>query len=242
MHLNKIIGQLKRHTNPSDAIDKMGRALEKHERMLMEEDGERYKEELCIEMYEAMNGPHFDEEHARMATEDMENEDGSKGPHWTVEETTSTANQYGINFKSEKFNKWDWYVAMNMMWSDYYKVVMAITGTSSVKSFAELAKAWLSDKDIAEGKMWHYFVYIMNDDEDEEGVEEYHNRHRTHRNERYHEDRRYNKEYYNYPMEHESKRERYDHTLEDKDKDSFYDKSYDRMNANERRNTSIRYY
>lgn len=42
----------------------------------------------------------------------MENEDGTKGPHWTVEETTSVANQMGINLKSEKHNKWDWFVDM----------------------------------------------------------------------------------------------------------------------------------
>lgn len=53
-------------------------------------------------MYEAINGPHFDEEHAHYAVEGMENEDGTKGPHWTVEETTSVANQMGINLKSEK--------------------------------------------------------------------------------------------------------------------------------------------
>lgn len=33
------------------------------------------------------------EEHAHYAVEGMENEDGTKGPHWTVEETTSVANQ-----------------------------------------------------------------------------------------------------------------------------------------------------
>lgn len=84
----------------------------------------------------------------------MENEDGSKGPHWTVEETTSIANQMGINLKSEKHNKWDWYVAMNMIYSDFYKAVVAITGGASTKHFAELTKAWICDKDISEGKMW----------------------------------------------------------------------------------------
>lgn len=96
----------------------------------------------------------------------MENEDGTKGPHWTVEETTSVANQMGINLKSEKHNKWDWFVAMNMIYSDFYKAVVAMTGSANTKYFAELAKAWLCDKDISEGKMWHYYVYIMCDDEE----------------------------------------------------------------------------
>lgn len=148
MHLNKILEQIKRHQSPSEAIDKLSTALEKHEGSLLEKGFTILKSELAANMYEAINGPHFDEEHARYAVEGMENEDGTKGPHWTVEETTSVANQMGINLKSEKHNKWDWYVAMNMIYSDYYKAVVAMTGSANTKHFAELAKAWLCDKDM----------------------------------------------------------------------------------------------
>lgn len=123
MHLNKILDQIKHHPSPTEAIDKLGKALEKHEGSLLEKGFQILKSELCANVYEAINGPHFDEEHARYAVEGMENEDGTKGPHWTVEETTSVANQMGINLRSEKHNKWDWYVAMNMIYSDFYKVV-----------------------------------------------------------------------------------------------------------------------
>lgn len=160
MHLNKILEQIKRHQSPTEAIDKLATALEKHEGSLLEKGFTILKSELAANMYEAINGPHFDEEHAHYAVEGMENEDGTKGPHWTVEETTSVANQMGINLKSEKHNKWDWFVAMNMIYSDFYKAVVAMTGSANTKYFAELAKAWLCDKDISEGKMWHYYVYI----------------------------------------------------------------------------------
>lgn len=110
--------------------------------------------------YEAKHGPHFDEEHARKAVSKMENEDGSRGQHWSVEETSALANQYGIRFDS-KFNKYDWYVALNMVYSDYYKVIVNMTGSNNSKYFVELAKAWLSDKDIDEGKMWYYYIYVM---------------------------------------------------------------------------------
>lgn len=162
MHLNKILEQIKRHQSPTEAIDKLATALEKHEGSLLEKGFTILKSELAANMYEAINGPHFDEEHAHYAVEGMENEDGTKGPHWTVEETTSVANQMGINLKSEKHNKWDWFVAMNMIYSDFYKAVVAMTGSANTKYFAELAKAWLCDKDISEGKMWHYYVYILN--------------------------------------------------------------------------------
>lgn len=170
MHLNKILEQIKRHQSPTEAIDKLATALEKHEGSLLEKGFTILKSELAANMYEAINGPHFDEEHARYAVEGMENEDGTKGPHWTVEETTSVANQMGINLKSEKHNKWDWFVAMNMIYSDFYKAVVAMTGSANTKYFAELAKAWLCDKDISEGKMWHYYVYIMCDDEEIDSV------------------------------------------------------------------------
>lgn len=81
------------------------------------------RERLKIERHEAMYGPHFNEECALKAVSKMENEDGSRGEHWSLEETTSIANQYGINLKGEKYNKYDWYVALNMIRSDYYRAV-----------------------------------------------------------------------------------------------------------------------
>lgn len=37
-----------------------------------------------VKAYEAEHGPHFNEEHARKAVSKMENEDGTRGPHWSV--------------------------------------------------------------------------------------------------------------------------------------------------------------
>lgn len=121
------------------------------------------RERLKIERHEAMYGPHFNEECALKAVSKMENEDGSRGEHWSLEETTSIANQYGINLKGEKYNKYDWYVALNMIRSDYYRAVVTMTSSDHIKYFVELAKAWLNDKDIEEGKMWYYYCYIMCD-------------------------------------------------------------------------------
>lgn len=57
------------------------------------------RERLKIERHEAMYGPHFNEECALKAVSKMENEDGSRGEHWSLEETTSIANQYGIKWR-----------------------------------------------------------------------------------------------------------------------------------------------
>lgn len=103
-----------------------------------------------VKAYEAEHGPHFNEEHARKAVSKMENEDGTRGPHWSVEETTALASQYGINLGS-RFNRYDWFVALNMVYSDYYKVIISMTNSNSTKHFVELAKAWINDKDIDDG-------------------------------------------------------------------------------------------
>lgn len=105
---------------------------------------------IRIKAYEAEHGPHFNDEHARKAVSKMENEDGTRGQHWSLEETTALANQYGIRL-DEKINKYDWYVALNMVYSDYYRVVVSMTGSNNTKYFVELAKAWMHDKDIAVG-------------------------------------------------------------------------------------------
>lgn len=78
-----------------------------------------------VKAYEMEHGPHFNEEHARKAVMKMENEDGTRGPHWSLEETSALASQYGISL-SGKFNRYDWFVALNMVYSDYYKVLLNI--------------------------------------------------------------------------------------------------------------------
>ena len=121
-----------------------------------------------LERHERSYGPHFNEECAQKAVKYMENEDGSKGPRWSIEEAERVALQFGVNLKGEKFNKYDWFVALNMIRSDFYRAVINMTGNDNVKHFVELTKAWLNDKDIEEGKMWFYFKYVMC----EEGREE----------------------------------------------------------------------
>lgn len=126
---------------------------------------------IKLKTYEIENGPHFNEEYARKAVKHMENEDGTKGQHWSVEEAVQLANQYGVRI-GQTINKYDWYVALNMIYSDYYRFIINTTGSNNSKHFVELAKAWINDKDIDEGKMWYYFMYVMCDEVRDE-LEEY---------------------------------------------------------------------
>lgn len=130
-------------------------------------------------------GPHFDEAHAMKAVSHMRNEDGTKGEHFTIEQAHKLAEQYGVTFKGD-FNKYDWYVALNMIYSDFYRVVVTLTGSNNPKCFVELAKAWLNDKDVEEGKMWYYYSFVICDklrecfeDEDDDEDDMYYTRNRT---------------------------------------------------------------
>ena len=117
-----------------------------------------------IEKHERMYGPHFNEAMAMKAISKMQNEDGTIGQHWSLPETTQLANRYGISLSTERFNKYDWFVALNMVYSDYCAIIRNIQINDPTKFFVELAKYWIKDKDVDEGKMWYYFKYVMCDE------------------------------------------------------------------------------
>lgn len=94
----------------------------------------------------------FTEDDAKAWTAKMENEDGTTGAHWTMGQTDAVANITGVSVKSCV-----WWAAMNMMYSDYYGVA-AKYGLDRPEFYADLAKAFLMDKDVGgpEEKMAGY--------------------------------------------------------------------------------------
>ena len=93
-------------------------------------------------------------EEAREWARGMENEDGTQGPHWTMEQTKQVQAQQGIECNPVEF-----YLAMNMMYSDYLKVAKKL-GVNKVDFYACMAKAFLDDKDAGPGKLRRYFEYV----------------------------------------------------------------------------------
>lgn len=133
---------------------------------------------MKLERHERMYGPHFTEECALKAVSKLQNSDGTRGAHWDLNQAIRVAEQYGVNLKTDKYNKYDWYVALNMIRSDYYKFVFTTFNSDNIKYFVELTKAFLNDEDADEGKMWYYYKYVMcdayhEDSEDEDDEEEY---------------------------------------------------------------------
>lgn len=102
------------------------------------------------ELYEIAYGCHFNEELYHKAVKAMQNEDGTTGAKWTLEQLTDVAKANGVDFKH--FNEYDWAYVMNMYYSDYYHIF-----GNDVASYVKLSKAFLHDKDSADGKALKYW-------------------------------------------------------------------------------------
>lgn len=99
----------------------------------------------------------FTEDDARRWTEHMENDDGSMGAHWTLEQTTAVANSIGVHI-----DPWIWFAALNMEYSDNFEVAQKY-GLDRPEYYADLAKAFLFDKDGGgpEAKIAGYYHGIV---------------------------------------------------------------------------------
>ena len=98
----------------------------------------------------------FTEDDAKEWTARMENTDGTTGPHWPMEQTTAVMVSKGYHYDPAV-----WYAAMNMVYSDYFSVAKK-HGVNTVEFYADMAEAFLDDKDAGspEEKISAYYHYI----------------------------------------------------------------------------------
>lgn len=122
--------------------------------MIKETNKDLY-DELEMYLYKELYGCHFSDWLLEKALAKMINEDGTRGGHWTVDQTTQVAKQSNITF--DKFNEYDWNYVMNMMYSDNYSV-----GANEVSFYVKMSKNFLMDKDAKQGKALNYYLYIAN--------------------------------------------------------------------------------
>ena len=118
--------------------------------MIKETNKELY-DTLEMYLYKEVYGCHFNKWLLEKATNEMVNEDGTKGIHWNIADTTSAARNNGVSF--DKFNEYDWCYVMNMMYSDYYGSVNNDTNT-----YVKMAIKFLNDKDAPSGKALKYYL------------------------------------------------------------------------------------
>lgn len=95
-----------------------------------------------------------DEEHAHKWVEHMHNADGSMGGHFKPERAEELRKAH-----YPEGDKWEWYVAINMMYSDYMPVAKKM-GVDKDDFYCMMAKAFLDDPDAGEMKLEKYMMHI----------------------------------------------------------------------------------
>lgn len=107
-------------------------------------------------------------EYGKMSHEDIEkwshsliNDDGSRGKHFKMEQVEHAVKQADIDV--HKYGGMEVFcMAMNMTYADYCKVAKKF-GSDTPVFYAEMAKAFLDDKDFrgeGEEKLWLYYKCI----------------------------------------------------------------------------------
>lgn len=89
--------------------------------------------------------PHFDRQMAEEWVRGLKNEDSTTGPHWDMDKVKTIMAQKEIGG-----SPWEFYVALNTMYSDYSKVAKKL-GMNTVDFYACMAEAFLNDKDAVGG-------------------------------------------------------------------------------------------
>lgn len=111
-------------------------------------DKDEYKA-VEYKLYNMVYGDHLSEDIAKTWVSRMDNKDGSKGEHWSIDQTSQYA---------ENRDKYDFYAVLNMMYSDYFNPRF----DNSV--YVQMAKDWIDDEDVPQGKTLKYYMYIVNPD------------------------------------------------------------------------------
>ena len=94
-------------------------------------------------------------ETAKEWTKNMQNEDGTKGPHWTIEQAKQIMAQRKISLNPIEF-----WVALCMIYSDYSNIAKKHGVGGNLEFYVDMAKAFLNDKDAAPDKLSNYYKYI----------------------------------------------------------------------------------
>lgn len=93
---------------------------------------------------------------AKVWTQTMQNEDGSKGPHWTLDQVKQLMAQKKIQKSPAEF-----WAALNMIYSDYVKVAKKHGVGGNIDFYIDMALAFLNDKDANPNKLACYYKNVV---------------------------------------------------------------------------------
>lgn len=85
----------------------------------------------------------------------MVNADGTKGPHWTLEQVKQIMAQRNIPGDPAQF-----WAAINMIYSDYCKAIQK-TSANTLDFYVSITRAFLDDEDANPDKLKLYYDHIV---------------------------------------------------------------------------------
>jgi hypothetical protein len=106
----------------------------------------------------------FDRQTAERWVKSMQNEDKSHptGGKWSAEMLKPLAQKFGIPTEGKEF--WEFYAMTNAMYSDYSEIFKK-HGLTSPELYAQLAKAFIYDKDAVPEKVGLYYEFLVKKDD-----------------------------------------------------------------------------
>lgn len=99
--------------------------------------------------------PVFNRQMAEEWVSRMQNSDGTRGPHFSMEKAKEVMKQYNVDCDPLEF-----YVVLNSLYSDYDQALKK-NNASTLELYACLAKAWIEDKDAVPDKLAAYYTYVV---------------------------------------------------------------------------------
>lgn len=112
-------------------------------------------EETPQRSFPAKHGGKLTRRTAEEWVDSMRNTDGSDGERWSYEQTEAVREKRDCDCEGVEF-----YAAMNMMRSDYYRVARKY-GIDTPDFYADLAEAFLTDEDAVKDKISRYYECVV---------------------------------------------------------------------------------
>lgn len=139
-----------RYYEPNSALPRMGFDMtEQHDQPKIWKSG-MAKSNPMHDRYEDLT-----EEKANRWLNQMQNEDGSKGPHWTLDQVKQVVKQKMLPY--DDISLW---LALNLVWSDFYPAAKKFN-VNNTEFYIEMAKSFLDDKDAKPNKLENYFECVV---------------------------------------------------------------------------------
>ena len=86
----------------------------------------------------------------------LQNEDGSSGPHWTMEQAKRIMAQRNLSLDPTEF-----WIAINLIYSDFSPVAKKHGVGGNLDFYVDMTKAFLNDKDAGPNKIARYYECVV---------------------------------------------------------------------------------